>query len=224
MTPQYADGYLLYVRPDSTLVAVPFDAGRVVTTGLVSRFPIGSAAPDLPWPGSPRHRASSCPRPAPRSHLVEVLRDGIPRDARRRLSQLAPSALLARRHVVMDLTAGGTERDVWMFDRRLKLFSRVTHLGDAHDPTWLSDGAQVSFFSFKSQGGPLMIAAADGGSEPRAGAHRRPIRPDGAGEPGRVAPRRADVYWRREEWRTARRHLAHSGRRRDSVETRWLAV
>lgn len=43
-----------------------------------------------------------------------------------------------------------------MFDRGLRSLSRVTHFGDAHDPTWLFDGAQVSFFSFKSQGGPLV--------------------------------------------------------------------
>ena len=168
MTPQYADGYLLYVRPDSTLVAVPFDAGRVVTTGPGIALPDRVSRTRFAVAGLTASPGIIMYTPPTRSHLVEVQRDGsretLIADGRNwHHPRYSPDGT----RIVMDLTAGGTERDVWMFDRRLRSLSRVTHLGDAHDPTWLSDGAQVSFFSFKSQGGPLMIAAADGGSEPR---------------------------------------------------------
>src|SRR6185436_8685048 len=68
--------------------------------------------------------------------------------------------------IVLDVTDAAGERDVWTFDRSLKTLSRVTHIGDGHDPSWLPDGRSVSFLSFKSRGGPLMIAPADGATNP----------------------------------------------------------
>ena len=70
--------------------------------------------------------------------------------------------------LVFDLTIGGSDRDVWVFNRGTKTLSRVTRIGDAHDPSWLPNGREVSFFSFKSGLGPLMIAPSDGASAPQA--------------------------------------------------------
>ncbi len=39
MTPQYADGFLFYCRPDGTLMAAPFDAARVELTGEAHALP-----------------------------------------------------------------------------------------------------------------------------------------------------------------------------------------
>jgi serine/threonine-protein kinase len=61
---------------------------------------------------------------------------------------------------------GGGDRDVWTLSRTDRTLSRVTRIGDAHDPTWLPNGRDVSFLSFKLPGGPLTIAAADGSGEP----------------------------------------------------------
>jgi serine/threonine-protein kinase len=68
--------------------------------------------------------------------------------------------------VVVDVTNAAGERDIWIFDRALKTLSRVTRIGDAHDPSWLPDGRSVSFLSYKSGRGPLLIAPADGASPP----------------------------------------------------------
>ena len=64
------------------------------------------------------------------------------------------------------MTNAAGERDIWTLDRALKTLSRVTRIGDAHDPSWLPDGQSVSFLSFKSRGGPLMIVPADGATGP----------------------------------------------------------
>ena len=168
MTPQYASGQLLYVRPDSTLMALPFDAERVAATGPAIPLPDRISRTRFGVAGLAASSSVIVYAPLARSRLVEVLGDG----SRETLVEEArnwhhPRYSPDGTRIVMDLMAAGTERDVWVFDRRLKSLSRVTHLGDAHDPAWLPDGARVSFFSFKSPGGPLMIAAADGGSEPR---------------------------------------------------------
>jgi Tol biopolymer transport system component len=57
-------------------------------------------------------------------------------------------------------------RDVWIFDRAARTLSRVTRIGDAHDPSWLPDGRSLSFFSLTSVPSPLLIVSADGASEP----------------------------------------------------------
>jgi len=169
MTPQFADGHLLYVRPDSTLMAMPFDTQRMTPSGSAVALPDRVSRTRFAVAGLAAAAGTILYAPPARSRLVEVLRDGSREtliDEGRNWHHPRYSPDGAR--IVLDVMAGGTERDVWTFDRRLKSLSRVTHLADAHDPTWLPDGAHVSFFSFTSQGGPLMIAAADGGSEPRA--------------------------------------------------------
>ena len=168
MTPQYAGGYLLYVRPDSTLMALPFDAGQVAATGAAVSLPDRISRTRFGVAGLAASPDIIVYAPPTRSRLVEVLADGsretlVDETGNWHHPRYSPDGT----RIILDLTAGGTERDVWMFDRRLKSLSRVTHLGDAHDPAWLPDGAQVSFFSFKSPGGPLLTTAADGGSEPR---------------------------------------------------------
>ena len=82
------------------------------------------------------------------------------------------------------VTSGAGDRDVWTLSRADKTLSRVTRVGDAHDPTWLPNGKEVSFLSFKSPGGPLMIAAADGSGEPQAVRVAGPFRPITIVNPG----------------------------------------
>jgi Tol biopolymer transport system component len=87
--------------------------------------------------------------------------------------------------IVFDRVTGeGAERDVWTFGRADKTLSRVTRIGDAHDPTWLPNGKEISFLSFKSPGGPLMISAADGSGEPRAVPVAGPFKPSALVNPG----------------------------------------
>jgi hypothetical protein len=166
MTPQYAEGHLLYVRPDRRLMAVAFDPSSATTSGdavalpdLVSRTRFGVA-----------HYAAVGGLvvyvPPAVGHLVEVERSGrrerlIAEDRNYHHPRYSPDGT----RLVFDLTLGGTERDVWIFDRGTRTMSRVTRIGDAHDPSWLPNGREVSFFSFKA--GSLMTAPYDGATAPR---------------------------------------------------------
>jgi serine/threonine-protein kinase len=86
------------------------------------------------------------------------------------------------------VTTEGGDRDLWMLSRADKTLSRVTRIGDAHDPTWLPGGKDVSFLSFKSPGGPLMIAAADGSGEPHPLPVAGPFPPRALANPGAWLP------------------------------------
>lgn len=168
ITPQYADGFLFYCRPDGTLMAAPFDAAHVELTGEAhalpqrvdrSRFGVAHYAAA---PGALLYA------PYPQTRLVEMDGRGavtrLTEEGRWHMPRYSPDAT---RIVLDNVTGAAADRDVWTLSLSDKALSRVTRIGDAHDPTWLPNGEEVSFLSFKSAGGPLMIAAADGGSEPR---------------------------------------------------------
>jgi len=168
MAPQYADGFLFYCRPDGTLMAAPFDAARVELTGEAralpdrvdrSRFGVAhyAAAPGV-----------LLYAPYAQTRLVEMDARGavtaLTEEGRWHMPRYSPDGT----RIVLDhITGAGADRDVWTLSQTDKTLSRVTRIGDAHDPTWLPNGKGVAFLSFKSPGGPLMIAAADGGGEPR---------------------------------------------------------
>lgn len=168
MTPQYADGFLYYCRPDGTLMAAPFEAARLELTGEAralpnrvdrSRFGVAhyAAAPGV-----------LLYAPYAQTHLVEMDAGGavtvLTEEARWHMPRYSPDGT---RILFDQITGAGADRDVWTLSRVDKTLSRVTRVGDAHDPTWLPNGKEVSFLSFKSPDGPLLIAAADGSGEPR---------------------------------------------------------
>ncbi len=171
MTPQYADGFLFFARTDgayATLSSIRFDPAKAEVRGepialgdQVNRSRFGTA-----------HYAVASGvllyRPRSRTFLVEADATG----ATTRLvdengSWHHPRYSPDGSRIVLDLAQAGG-RDVWVFDRGSKTLSRVTRIGDAHDPAWLPNGREVSYFSFKLGGLPLRISAADGSGEPRA--------------------------------------------------------
>jgi Tol biopolymer transport system component len=185
LTPQYADGLLFYCRPNGTLIAVPFDPVRVEVTGTEralpdhvdhSRFGVAhyAAAPGV-----------LLYSPYAQTHLVEINRSGaltiLTQEGRWHMPRYSPDGT---RIVFDQITGDGAERDVWTLRRTDKTLSRVTHIGDAHDPTWLPNGKEISFLSLKSPGGPLMISAADGSGEPRAVRVTAPFQPSALVNPG----------------------------------------
>ena len=185
MTPQYADGFLFYCRPDGTLMAAPFDTARVELTGEAralpdrvdrSRFGVAhyAAAPGV-----------LLYEPYANTRLVEMDATGavtvLTEEGRWHMPRYSPDGT----RILLDHIIGeGAERDIWTLSRADKTLSRVTRVGDAHDPTWLPNGKEVSFLSFKSPGGPLMMAAADGSGEPHAMRIAGPFRPIALVNPG----------------------------------------
>jgi class 3 adenylate cyclase/Tol biopolymer transport system component len=185
LTPQYADGFLFYCRPNGTLIAVPFDAARVEVTGQEralpdrvdhSRFGIAHyvAAPGV-----------LVYSPYAQTRLVEMDRAGrvtiLTDEGRWHMPRYSPDGT---RLVFDRVTGEGAERDVWTLARGDKTLSRVTRVGDAHDPTWLPNGKEISFLSFKTPGGPLMISASDGSGEPQAVPVTGPFKPSALVNPG----------------------------------------
>jgi len=169
LTPQYADGFLFYCRPNGAMIAVPFDAGRAEVTGRERTLPDRvdhsrfGVAHYVAAPGVLLYS------PYAQTRLVEIDRAGVvaplTEEGRWHMPRYSPDGT----RIVFDhITGEGAERDVWTIGRADRTLSRVTHVGDAHDPTWLPNGKEISFLSLKSPGGPLMIAAADGSGEPRA--------------------------------------------------------
>ncbi len=189
LTPQYADGTLFYARPDGALMAVPFDAQRVQLTGPAralpdrmdrSRFGVAQYAA---VPGVLLYA------PYAQNRLVELDRNGAATaltDAGRwHMPRYSPDGTrIAFDHV----TGEGAERDVWTLRRADHALSRITHIGDAHDPTWLPDGVSISFLSFKSKDGPFMLAPADGGGVAHAVPIAAPVRPLTLVNPGAWLP------------------------------------
>ena len=169
MTPQYADGFLLYVRPDGALMAVSFDPSNVQIAGEPHALPDRVSRTRF---GVAQYAAAHgviVYVPTARTKLVEVDRSGRSEPiAAEERSWHHPRYSPDGTRIVLDLTASdGGDRDVWIVDRDAKTLSRVTRIGDAHDPSWLPNGREVSFFTFKSGGGPLAIASADGAGDPQ---------------------------------------------------------
>jgi serine/threonine-protein kinase len=169
MTPQYADGVLVHGRADGRLVAIPFDPSQVELTGQAMTLPDAVSRTRFGVAQFSAVRGVLVYAPAAKSRLVEIERNGrretlVSEERAWHHPRYAPDGT----RIVFDLTIGGADRDVWVFDRGTKTLSRVTRIGDAHDPSWLPNGREVSFFSFKSGPGPLMIAPSDGALDPQA--------------------------------------------------------
>jgi Tol biopolymer transport system component len=90
--------------------------------------------------------------------------------------------------IVVDFVDDARERDVWLLDRSAQSISRVTRIGDAHDPSWLPNGHDVSFFTFKSGSGPLMVVPADRTSAPQPVRVARGFAPADLVDPGGWLP------------------------------------
>ena len=138
---RYTQGYLLYVRPDNVIAAVPFDAktGRVTGAHVeiatdVSVSTIGFAQ----WAVS--ENGTVVYVPGSESDLVRVSRAGVVqvlRAERRRYHspRISPDA---KRIAYDDVSIEG--RDVWVFTDGTREVNRVTFQRDGHDPVWADDG------------------------------------------------------------------------------------
>jgi serine/threonine-protein kinase len=168
MTPQYAEGYLSF-SVGGGLMAAPFDASMARMTGPVVTL---SDQVNTTRFGSAQFAAANgvlVYGDAPHLRLVEVDRSGrpaeilsVPREWHH--PRYSPDGS----RVVVDFRdpTDGT-RDVWLYDLAAGTLARITQLGDAHDPMWLPNGTELSFFSLSHPEGPLLVTAADGSGSVR---------------------------------------------------------
>ena len=172
----YAPGYLLFIRED-TLVAQPFDAGRLETTG--EAVPVaedirvntanGRAAFAVSESGVLVYRTGTAGNPVQLTWFDRAGREigkvGQPKDYRG--IDLSPDGqrIVLHLHEAVTGTAGGG--GLWLLDPTRGTESRFTFTG-AHDtaPHWSPDGSRVVFGSSRSGEVPNLYVKPAGGATP----------------------------------------------------------
>jgi Tol biopolymer transport system component len=145
---RYTMGYLVYVRPDGVMVAVPFDARAGRLTG-----PHTEIASDVSVSGvgfaqfAVSDNGTVAFIPGFNSKLVRVNRTGdlrmILEEHRRYHSpRIAPDG---RRISFDDVTPEG--RDVWVYTEGTRGISRATFQRDGHDAVWTLDGRGLYYLA-----------------------------------------------------------------------------
>ena len=143
---RYTRGYLVYVRTDNAIAAVPFDPATGKLTGApvdiatdVSVSTVGFAQ----WAVS--ENGTIVYIPGLESDLVRVSRDGqvrVLRETRRRYHspRISPDG---GRIVYDDVSSEG--RDLWIYTEQTRDVKRATFQRDGHDPTWKPDGSGLYY-------------------------------------------------------------------------------
>jgi len=143
------DGVLVYLQADGTVMGVPVDAGRRRTTG--QPIPVH----DPVWVGVANNGNSGIfispggalvtGSGATRGRLVWVRPDGgterILPDAR---SFVSPRLSPDERRIAV-VASEGQQSDVWILDRTLATFSRLTLAGTVTSAAWAADGSRLVF-------------------------------------------------------------------------------
>jgi serine/threonine-protein kinase len=153
---RYAAGLLVYVLPDGSLQAAPFDPRKRRITG-----PAVSIATDVSITGSGFAQLAVAPTGAlayipeePRS-LVFADRAGSAHAAVGALHNFhAPQFSPDGRRLSVDLNSADG-RDVWILSRDQGTLSRATYDRDGHDAVWTPDGRSITYTSTRA--GPLGI-------------------------------------------------------------------
>jgi len=165
---RYTAGYLVYVRPDGTMHAVPFDPERRAIEGEPAQIAEGVS---IPGTGVAQFAVAANGTVAyvpeePRS-LVFVDREGRSRLATpERRNFHAPMFSPDGRMVSSDFQSQDG-RDVWILDVDSGLLTRTTFDGDGHDATWMPDGRSLTYTTV-SDGVLTLRRVSLGSTEPGA--------------------------------------------------------
>ncbi|MFN2400778.1 MAG: protein kinase [Gemmatimonadaceae bacterium] len=153
---RYTTGHLLYVLPDGTLQAAPFDPAKRRITG-----PSVSIASGVSVTGTGIAQLAVAPNgtlayiPEEPRTLVFIERSGSARAATaERHNFHTPYFSPDGRRLATDFTSADG-RDVWILSLDQGTLSRVTFDRDGHDATWSPDGRYITYTSTRA--GPLGI-------------------------------------------------------------------
>ena len=165
--PRYVEtGHLLYVRPDGTLMAAPFDDDRLEVTGVatpmvegltVTRW--GAADIAVSGTGTLLYGAGG---DAARQRIVWVNREGTaqPIDPEWTGNFLSLALSPDGRMLAVGAAAG---TDLWIKNIASGPLSKLTFEGGTNfRPSWTPDGRSVLYVSVRGQGGDLWMKRADG--------------------------------------------------------------
>jgi serine/threonine-protein kinase len=163
------DGMLLYVQADGTVMAVPLNArGKRVTGRPVpvhDPVPVGPANNGNSGIFISSGGALVASRGGARGRLAWVSLDGrtepvLPQARGFDSPRLSPDE---RRIAVM--VQEGQRRDVWIYDRTLSTFSRLTSVEAVTSMEWSADGARILFTAAGEQSrSAVWVQLASGGS------------------------------------------------------------
>ncbi|MGH7703027.1 MAG: protein kinase domain-containing protein [Gemmatimonadales bacterium] len=159
----YDRGYLTWVQPDGSLLAAPFDAGRLAITGSPIAIAQGTR---VPVGGVPQftlsHSGSLAYVPELPFDLVVVDRAGKWRavtEVQRRFH--SPRFSPDGRRIAVDFSQQGS-RDVWMLDLQQHSLSRLTFDNTGHDPVWTPDGRRIAYLHVQGGAIGIFLRNADG--------------------------------------------------------------
>ncbi|MGE0555753.1 MAG: protein kinase, partial [Gemmatimonadales bacterium] len=162
---QYADGWLFFARQNGELHAVRFDPEAARPEGAVVPLNADAAVDRYTETVLAVGHGVVVYGQRQRNRLVLFGPDG------RRTELLkepglyhSPRVSPDGRRVVFDRDDGPAGRDVWVLDLATNGVSRVTSIGDAHDPVWTPDGRRITFISFghRPSEGLIFTVSADG--------------------------------------------------------------
>jgi len=162
-------GHLVYASADGTLLAVPFDSGRLEVTGVA--VPIlsdvrvrfnGEAYFDFSNDGSLAYVPGSVT-----TQILIVDRQGVGRQVTEEVRDYGDPRLSPDGKVLAVSIREGASRDIWVCELERCVFSPLTSGSENRYPTWAPDGQRIAFSSYRFGPANLFWVLVNGSGSPQ---------------------------------------------------------
>ncbi len=165
------DGMLVYVQDDGAVMAVGLDAGRMALDGrpmpVHDPVQVGQANNGNSGIFISRGGALVASRGQRLATLARLTSTGVVDPILPEARELGSVALSPDGRRIAVVVGQGRESDVWIYDRQLGTFARLTTLESVTSVTWAADGAHVVFTATgDSARGAVWKQLAAGGAPP----------------------------------------------------------
>jgi serine/threonine-protein kinase len=166
------DGVLVYVQSDGAVMAVPIDARAKRVTGRP--IPVHDPVPVAPANNGnagiflSRGGALVTSRGGARGRLSWISTNGQATPVLAQAGAYEQPRLSPDERRIALIAEMGSTRDVWIYDRSLSTFSRLTSKGTVTSVDWSPDGSHVLYTAASETArGGVWLQAASGGSPPK---------------------------------------------------------